>query len=101
MRQRSVIIRRACRVAAGARACFHPAAFGEDDRVGIVTQTATDKDDPRFDAFRERLHDLGYVEGRNIILDFRFTAGDISRSRQLAAELVALPVDVLVPEGGA
>jgi putative tryptophan/tyrosine transport system substrate-binding protein len=68
-------------------------------RVGIVTQAATDKDDPRFDAFRERLHDLGYVEGRNIILDFRFTAGDISRSRQLAAELVALLVDVLVPEG--
>jgi putative tryptophan/tyrosine transport system substrate-binding protein len=68
-------------------------------RVGIVTQAATDKDDPRFDAFRERLHDLGYVEGRNIILEFRFTAGDISRSRQLASELVALPVDVLVPEG--
>jgi len=64
-------------------------------RVGIMTQAATDKDDPRIDAFRERLHDLGYVEGRNIILEFRFTAGDISRSRQL----VALPVDVLVPEG--
>jgi hypothetical protein len=43
--------------------------------VSILTQAATDKDDPRFDAFRERLHDLGYVEGRNIILDFRFTAG--------------------------
>jgi putative ABC transport system substrate-binding protein len=64
-----------------------------------MTQPATDKDDPRIDAFRKRLHDLGYVEGRNIILEFRFTAGDISRSRQFAAELVALPVDVLVPEG--
>src|SRR5437868_12250298 len=67
-------------------------------RVGIVTQAATDKD-PRFDAFRERLHDLGYVEGRNIILEFRFAAGDQSRIRQLAAELVVLPVDVIVPEG--
>src|SRR6266481_5211358 len=67
-------------------------------RVGIITQAATDKD-PRFDAFRERLHDLGYVEGRNIILEFRFAGGDFSSVLQLVAELVALPVDVIVPEG--
>ena len=46
-----------------------------------------------------RVSAVNPIEGRNIILEFRFTAGDISRSRQLAAELVALPVDVLVPEG--
>ncbi len=68
-------------------------------RVGIITQAATDKYDPRFDAFRERLRDLGYVEGRNIILEFRFAGGDFSSVPQLAAELVALPVDVIVPEG--
>ena len=62
-------------------------------------EQASTESDLRFNAFREGLHDLRYVEGRNIILEFRFTAGDISRSRQLAAELVALPVDVLVPEG--
>jgi len=67
-------------------------------RVGIMTQAATDKD-PRFDAFRERLHDLGYVEGRNIILEFRFAGGDFSSVPQLAAELLAPPVDVIVPEG--
>src|SRR5215831_18952067 len=47
-------------------------------RVGIITQAATDKNDLRFDAFRERLRDLGYVEGRNIILEFRFAGGDFS-----------------------
>jgi putative ABC transport system substrate-binding protein len=68
-------------------------------RVGIIAQAATDKDDPRFDAFRERLHDLGYVEGRNIILEFRFAGCDYSSVPQLAAELLALPIDVIVPAG--
>ena len=52
-----------------------------------------------FDAFREGLHDLGYVEGRNIILEFRFAAGDRSLGLQLGAELVRLPVDIIVLEG--
>jgi putative tryptophan/tyrosine transport system substrate-binding protein len=52
-----------------------------------------------FDAFREGLHDLGYVEGRNIILEFRLARGNSSLFRRLAAELVALPVDVVVLEG--
>src|SRR6266850_806740 len=68
-------------------------------RVGIIAQAATDKDDPRFDAFRELLHDLGYVEGRNIILEFRLLGGDFSRIRQFAAELVNLLVDVIVAAG--
>ena len=52
-----------------------------------------------FDAFREGLRDLGYIEGRNIILEFRLAHGDLSRGPQRAAELVALPVAVLVTEG--
>src|SRR4029077_8863168 len=67
-------------------------------RVGIMEQASTDSD-PRFNAFRERLHDLGYVEGRNIILEFRLLGGDFSRVRQFAAELVNLPVDVIVAAG--
>src|SRR5215831_2393328 len=68
-------------------------------RVGIITQAATDKNDLRFDAFRERLRDLGYVEGRNIILEFRFAGGYRAQVRRLAEELVAAPVDVIVSEG--
>jgi putative tryptophan/tyrosine transport system substrate-binding protein len=67
-------------------------------RVGVLTAADSDKA-PMFDAFREGLRDLGYVEGRNVILEFRFARGDLSLGPQLAAELVALPVDVIVAEG--
>src|SRR5215472_4494756 len=67
-------------------------------RVGILTAEESERA-PKFDAFRAGLRDLGYIEGRNIILEFRFLAGDLSRVPQLAAELVALPVDVIVAEG--
>jgi putative ABC transport system substrate-binding protein len=42
------------------------------------------------------LQNLGYVEGRNIELDVRFTDGQRERAAQFAAELVAIPVDVIV-----
>ena len=67
-------------------------------RVGILT-TADNERTPPLDAFRAGLRDLGYVEGRNIILEFRFAGGDRSRGLKLATELVALPVDVIVSEG--
>jgi putative ABC transport system substrate-binding protein len=67
-------------------------------RVGILT-TADKERTPTLDAFRAGLRDLGYVEGRNIILEFRFARGDLSRGPQLAAEMVALRVDVIVTEG--
>ena len=98
MRRRSVIIGGLAGWLLAPEHAFTQQPSAKIPRVGIVTQAATDKD-LRFDAFRERLHDLGYVEGRNIILEFRFAAGDQSRIRQLAAELVVLPVDVIVPEG--
>src|SRR5216684_2526238 len=68
-------------------------------RVGILSVADSERA-PMFDAFREGLRDLGYVEGRNIILEFRLTRGNPSLLPQLAAELVALPVDVVVTEGG-
>jgi putative tryptophan/tyrosine transport system substrate-binding protein len=52
-----------------------------------------------FEAFRQGLRDLGYVEGRTIILEFRLARGNLSLVPQLATELAALPVDVIVAEG--
>jgi putative ABC transport system substrate-binding protein len=79
----------------------HPSAKQAPEkvpRVGILSVAESERA-AIFDAFRQGLRDLGYVEGRNIILEFRLARGDLSRGLQLAAELVALPVDVIVSEG--
>ena len=48
------------------------------------------------DVFRNTLHDLGYVEGRDVTIEFRWAEGHMDRLSPLAAELVALKVDVIV-----
>jgi putative ABC transport system substrate-binding protein len=51
------------------------------------------------EAFRQGLRDLGYVEGRNIVIEYRDAEGKPERLPALAAELVALKVDVIVAPG--
>jgi putative ABC transport system substrate-binding protein len=50
--------------------------------------------------FRQGLRDLGYVEGKNISIDWRFAEGKLNRLPALAAEIVRLQVDVIVTLGG-
>ena len=61
--------------------------------LGVQTPVAWG---PRLDAFRTGLRDLGYVEGKNIAIEFRFAEGHLDRLSGLADELVNLKVDVLV-----
>ena len=51
------------------------------------------------EAFRQGLRDLGYVEGRNVVIEYRDAEGKVERHPALAAELVALKVDVIVVAG--
>jgi putative ABC transport system substrate-binding protein len=67
--------------------------------VGILTVAESDRT-PIFDAFREGLRELGYVEGRNIILEFRLAHGDFTLLPKLAAELMNLPADIIVADNG-
>jgi putative ABC transport system substrate-binding protein len=53
------------------------------------------------EAFRQGLRDLGYVEGQNLLIEYRGAEGSLERLRDLAAELVQRKVDVLVTPGGA
>ena len=52
------------------------------------------------DAFLQGLRDLGYVEGRNVVIEYRDAEGKFERVSALAAELVALKVDVIFVAGG-
>jgi len=52
------------------------------------------------EAFRQGLRNLGYVEGRNVVIEYRDAEGKLERLPALAAELVALNVDVIFAEGG-
>jgi ABC-type uncharacterized transport system substrate-binding protein len=52
------------------------------------------------EAFLQGLRDLGYVEGRNLVIEYRFAEGKLERFPALAAELGALKVDVIVTAGG-
>jgi ABC-type uncharacterized transport system substrate-binding protein len=62
-------------------------------RVGLLDYT------PVWEPLRQGLRDLGYVEGQNLILESRSTDGRDERLPALAAELVQLPVDVIVTQG--
>jgi len=64
-------------------------------RIGYLTPSLGD--DPHLlEAFRQGLRDLGYVEGRNLVIEYREAEGKPNRLPALAAELVALKVDVIV-----
>jgi putative ABC transport system substrate-binding protein len=52
------------------------------------------------EAFRQGLRDLGYVEGRNVVIEYRDAEGKLERRPALAAEVVALKVDVILAAGG-
>ena len=73
-------------------------------RIGYLSLTSdTESYKPWLGAATEGLRDLGYVDGKNIIIERRYAAGQVERLSTLAAELVRLKVDVLVtaPAGSA
>ena len=64
-------------------------------RIGYIS-TSLAANPHIVDAFRHGLHDLGYVEGRNLVVEYRSAEGKLERFPALAAELVALKVDLIV-----
>ena len=68
-------------------------------RVGFLSGDSPSSNPHRVRAFREGLHELGYVEGRNLVIEYRWADGRFERLPDLAAELVRIPVDVIVAVG--
>jgi putative tryptophan/tyrosine transport system substrate-binding protein len=71
-------------------------------RIGVLMSNASD--DPegqtRNTAFRQVLQQLGWTDGRNVRIDYRWAAGNVENYRKYAAELVALAPDVILAVGG-
>ena len=67
-------------------------------RVGVLTPAASDQT-PIFAALRKGFADLGYVDGKTMVLDYRFAKGNNDALPELARELVKAPVDVIVSDG--
>src|SRR6185369_1575356 len=66
-------------------------------RIGYVSGSGDRKaPGPLVEAFRQGLRDRGYVEGKNILVEYRYVEGGLDRVPAIIAELVQLRVDVLV-----
>jgi putative tryptophan/tyrosine transport system substrate-binding protein len=82
--------------------CAHPAEGQQSKkvpRIGYLAVNSFSDNAARIDAFRQKLRELGYVDGKNIIIEWRSAEGKPERLPTLAAELVSLKVDVLVSYG--
>ena len=68
-------------------------------RIGFLAAQSPVVSDPRYEVFRKRLTELGYTEGKNIVIEYRYAEGKLERLPDLAADLVRLKVDVIVASG--
>jgi putative tryptophan/tyrosine transport system substrate-binding protein len=68
-------------------------------RIGFLTAVPLSVMSARTEAFRQGLRELGYVEGKTIVIEWRSAEGQLDRLPSLAAELVRLKVDVIVTAG--
>src|SRR5437773_911940 len=67
--------------------------------VGFLSPTSVSLSSQNTDAFLKGMHELGYFEGKNLLVEWRFADGKLERLPGLAAELVQLKVDVIVTGG--
>src|SRR5512135_1236785 len=69
---------------------------GKVYRIGYLTTGSPTVASGFSEAFRQGLRELGWIEGKNVVIDYRFAEGRFDRLPDLAAELVRLKVDVIV-----
>lgn len=79
----------------------HGQQAGKVYRIGYLSGTDRATNPTRIEAFRQRLHELGYVEGKNVSIDYRYADDKLERMSNLALELTRLDVDVIVTTGPA
>jgi putative ABC transport system substrate-binding protein len=77
-----------------------PAEAQQPTKIPLIGRLGASDSPERTEAFRQGLRELGYVEGKNIVIEWRDAEGKSDRLPALAAELVRLNVDVIVTGGG-
>ncbi len=77
----------------------HAQQAGKVYRIGILETIPAAQNATNLDALRKGLRDLGYVEGRNLVIEYRSADGRAERFPDLASELVRLKVDLIVTRG--
>jgi hypothetical protein len=104
-RHRAVKRREFITLIGGAATAWPVAARGQQGermrRIGVLMTLAADDSESqqRLTAFAQTLQELGWTDGRNIRIEYRYGAGDHARIRQHAAELAALAPDVIMTTG--
>jgi putative tryptophan/tyrosine transport system substrate-binding protein len=89
---------------AGSTVTWPFAAHGQPDRIrriGVLSGGATDDPDnqARWVTLTQALRQLGWIEGRNLQIDYRLSEGNADRARKFATELIALNPDVIITSG--
>ena len=90
-----------CLAQCSLRLAFRPrrSSRRKSRRIGFLKCALPSAQSARIEAFRQGLRELGYVEGKNIVIEWRYADGKFDRLPALAAELVRLKVDVIVTAG--
>jgi ABC-type uncharacterized transport system substrate-binding protein len=74
---------------------------GKLPTIGYLAANAEAADRPRRNAFARRLAELGWVDGRNVRIEYRWADGDIKRAAEIVRELVSIPVNLITTNGDA
>jgi putative tryptophan/tyrosine transport system substrate-binding protein len=69
-------------------------------RIGYLSALDPASESGRAEAIRLALRELGYIEGQNIMIEYRYSQGDVDKGSELAVQLVRLKVDLIVVAGG-
>ena len=85
--------------AANCPIAVHAKQVAKVPRIGLLGAASAPGYASQLEAFRQGLRDLGYVEGKNIIIEYRWAEGRYDRLSALATELVGLQVDVILTHG--
>jgi putative tryptophan/tyrosine transport system substrate-binding protein len=91
---KKIILLTLCSLLLASRSTVQAQQVTKIPRIGIVTGIATDPSS-RIKTFRQALQELGYIEGKNILFEYRDNEGDRDRVPGIVAELVSLKVDVI------